>query len=464
MPPRQLLGRARRRPPAAHQPKRLNQQQQQLLHTASRSSVKEALEAVEVHWKSGLWLSPQNHYRGDATERIARDGAMGRGPVHAHLSEYVAVSAIAHCYDGWSFLGRAIEAELVGDMGTALHLAYYAELRAAMSILASNGVGVFKRKHVVIDVRGRCHWIDSLPTHEFAWLALEGFAASQNGVRALLNAVHPGGIPLEEWLRQYSSGYNYLSSQWIRQWGVDLSRWALDRDFRNTVSYRPSQFSILGPGDVRGAVRSVVGLWLLCEPGSSGGFPVLDRYLLRECLDQMFRNQHGRSPKQAPARFRRSISSLLTAVVPTAGMSVEQWEAFLSRTSEGSNPSLLGQAATYGVRVGPDSSRQVISRAFLLMRLATGTAWELLSQAFPTGPDLEPWLLGLSNCRPLWGSEEMPRPLTDLWTDVVDASHDLAQWVTNTEHATHHGLWSQHADLAAVLGTTERLALWGLNL
>lgn len=61
----------------------------------------------------------------------------------------MAASVIVHCFDGWSYLGRALEAEMAGDPQTAVHLGYYAELRAAMSVLASDEIGVFRNKHAV---------------------------------------------------------------------------------------------------------------------------------------------------------------------------------------------------------------------------------------------------------------------------------------------------------------------------
>jgi hypothetical protein len=68
-----------------------------------------------------------------------------------HLAQYIAASSILHCADGWSYLGRAINCLLKGDPHRVVHLAYYAELRAALSLLASEAIGVFSRNNFVID-------------------------------------------------------------------------------------------------------------------------------------------------------------------------------------------------------------------------------------------------------------------------------------------------------------------------
>ena len=73
------------------------------------------------------------------------------------LSEYIGISAPVHSMDGWSFLGRSIHCLSRGDPYIAVHLAYYAELRAALAILAAQGIGVFSYPHCVIDSEGRCN-------------------------------------------------------------------------------------------------------------------------------------------------------------------------------------------------------------------------------------------------------------------------------------------------------------------
>ena len=55
------------------------------------------------------------------------------------IGEYIASSAPLHLADGWNYLSRAFDAACRGDRGAAYHLSYYAELRAAMSLLATEG-------------------------------------------------------------------------------------------------------------------------------------------------------------------------------------------------------------------------------------------------------------------------------------------------------------------------------------
>ena len=71
---------------------------------------------------------------------ILEDDAKAARINEPHFREYVAASAPTHLIDGWSYLARAIDALLRGDAPAAVHLGYYAELRAAMSLLAGGGI------------------------------------------------------------------------------------------------------------------------------------------------------------------------------------------------------------------------------------------------------------------------------------------------------------------------------------
>ena len=124
---------------------------------ANRSGVQNAISQLSVHWKKGSWIARSNRYRKEADKEVRTDEKSGRGVAGAQLAQYVAASAIVHCYDGWSYLGRALEAEMAADPDAAIHLAYYAELRAAMALLASEGIGVFDAHHAVVSNIGTCH-------------------------------------------------------------------------------------------------------------------------------------------------------------------------------------------------------------------------------------------------------------------------------------------------------------------
>ena len=121
-------------------------------------------------------------------------------------------------------------------------------------------------------------------THPFAWEALKAWANSQEGHDTLFQVIRPGGLPLQDWLDQFSSGHSFIASEWLQQWGLDLSRLTKDRDARNLASYRPTVFTSPSPQSIGNTMEAILRFWEICEPGAFGGFPVLDLHLLRRSL------------------------------------------------------------------------------------------------------------------------------------------------------------------------------------
>ena len=157
------------------------------LQTASKAGVMDAMSRIATNFSDDHWFAQHHLYRASPTEsrygRLRRD--IGNGNVNDNaLAEYVGVSAPTHTFDGWSLLSRSVSCLLRGDPYSAVHLAYYAELRATIAILASEGIGIFNRKHCIVDRNGNCELINVkgrprnrvLGTHECAWSVFEWWA------------------------------------------------------------------------------------------------------------------------------------------------------------------------------------------------------------------------------------------------------------------------------------------------
>lgn len=120
---------------------------------ASRKAVEQYFVGCAATGVNNYWLAPANRYLNTATKTYDNDLASS-SVHHAALIDYISASAPAHLIDGWSYLSRATDAILRGDLNSAIHFAYYAELRAAMSLLACEGIGVFSGKHPIINKTG----------------------------------------------------------------------------------------------------------------------------------------------------------------------------------------------------------------------------------------------------------------------------------------------------------------------
>ena len=444
----------------------LTQAQIDVLQKADRAAIKRCMSRLEKHWANSRWLDQRNRYRVNCVGQINHDSPDKHTwtPTHVHLRDYIAASAITHSFDGWSFLGRAVDAELGGDPDSARHLGYYAELRAAMALLAADGIGVFNNKHVVVDTCGKCHVIRGTTTHKFTWEALQIWASSSAGVDTLLYSVQPGGVPLREWVNHYPTSANFIATSWLRQWGLDLSRLADDHNARNFASYRPTAFTSPGPTEVTNTVDAVAKFWQLCEPGASGGFPVMDRHLLRRSVELAFKNSQDQTRRQAPQKYKNDVKVMLHGVAPRE-LSLEQWEQFLTHADGEADPRLFEDANGRSKPTDLNHSKEVLARAALLLRVATGSVADMLSDVTITGgSELEFWWSDRAVRRRLWPKDSPPSTFADLWLDVSDAAEAITSWVADDGPQCHHGLWHDHGKDAAALATTERVALWGLGL
>ncbi len=92
------------------------------------------------------------------------------------LGQYLALSSAAHVFDGWRYIAQSSLAFLAGSRTQALHLAYYAELRAGLAILAQSGIGILKTIHFALTPAGDVLWFRG-PTHRKVWEAIDSWAS-----------------------------------------------------------------------------------------------------------------------------------------------------------------------------------------------------------------------------------------------------------------------------------------------
>ncbi len=447
----------------------LDQGLQNYVNQASRDEIVNNLSTAKTYWSNGQWLSRHNKYRQRCIEQIKKDklnspSGSPTKPSYKHLREYIAVSTIVHCHDGWSLLGRAFDAELSGNHETARHLGYYASLRAAMSLLAGDGVGVFNRTHAVVEQSGKCVCFDASGTHRFAWEALSYWASTPAGTDRLLESIRPGSLPLSEWFSHYPSSFNHIVSNWLDEWGLDLARFSSDRESRNMASYRPSSFINTGRPAIAQTVNKVLRFWEMCEPISNGGFPVLDRWILLDGLENIFKgaHPHNRSRFSAKAQYLAKIKTMLAGLHPT-DLSISQWENFLSRTGDSSDDNILVDARKNPPTTDIEHSKHVLARATILLRLATGSTSELLAQAgVNISNELNFWIDSTYSGR-IGPVTTSPYASSDLWLDIADAIDNIENWLSNNTNITHYELMKQYGSDASMLTSTERAAYWGLG-
>ena len=430
---------------------------------------------VAANLPDGQWLADSNPYRNKGKRRGENKlrSDLSKRSVGSDLSEYIGVSAPVHSMDGWSLLGRSITCLLRGDPYNAVHFAYYAELRAALAILASQGIGVFNAPHCVVDSSGSCRIVEALDeeeqhigNHQWTWLAFKWWTQEPRAVDLLRKAVIPGKDPLGIWvdaMRKAGFALREVGAEWLSMWGIDIGRCLADREARNATSYWPSSINPWDPRTIVEDYKVVSNLWSPLEPSFEARFAELDRHLLRIVLLEGYFGSTGerKTSKVGRAGLQAEVEHILSNMGMQASAG-QFWRKFLSDTDV-EMPEVI-QMANGKSKVGKKGHVvEVMSRATMLLRLATGASANLLFEAGITREDLDFWVQGVGTVRGIWHPKDAPEELIDLWADV-DSVLQQMEFHVDSDSPSTRAVWQEESKGLAILGECERAALWGLGL
>jgi hypothetical protein len=431
-----------------------------VLQSADRGHVLAAL--------SGFANRPVTHWC--AAPHPANNGQLPSWNKWASVTPQQAIDGVAatipnHCIDGWSYASRSLSALLAGDGHAARHLAYYAQLRAGLCILANLGVGIFNRTNFVVTAAGAIERLDDPPTrrpngpglgtHDIVWEALKELTSNVQTARRLLELITVRGSSLKDCIDAIWPGVSAVGAavSLIEAWGLDLKRGKDEHQHRNISSYAPQEMNPLGAlaPDALNFVRS---FWNLFEPTSGACFDCLDRFMLRSLLLKQHRTVTGNQNYTAGAIASR-YSELPASIQSLA--SVE----FLCNSQQPRNPLLLQLANS---TTSPAQPAEMLARAFLLLRAATTLTQDSLQTAGITcnAGDLRPWLDPIAVARGFWPPANPLADPLDLWVDVQEALSDFD--LSINPEPTSLGDWRMRGAVCLpTICEAERVAIWSLS-
>ena len=355
------------------------------------------------------WLTTRHPYN-DVIKALGK----ARSVDEQRLGEYIACSAPLHLADGWNYLSRAFDATSRGDRYTACHLAYYAELRAAMSLLATEGMGVFLNWHIALDSSLQATRFHGRNTHVAAWELLSAW--SQEGrAEKLLRTISLESKSLADWLAEVGVGAQerqLLAGDWLRSWSLDLKIISGDRARRNEVSYRPGHIRIPAPPAVDPHMELIEPLfnsWMALEPLTDKGSVALDAALLSKALRLVTKKSRCNysSYEKAVGSLKEDMTEPLYEVLTQGSQST----VTIFQQAERKNPPWKAwKAAT-----------PMLARGLLMLRLASACTASLFAEADITKSDLEFWWSVLGTDLGLWDEPTDVETFADLWTDIAEA-------------------------------------------
>ena len=304
------------------------------------------------------------------------------------MREYIAVSIFLHLIDGWEYLGQALYAQAVRGAPIAIHLGYYAEMRATMSILATQGIGIFNRQHLVVDKEGIIHpmsngGVRNRLTHEAIWLYLEHWLNSGDAGKILGKIIRPLSKPLAEWIDAMpctgEERWTPVASDMLKNFGVDLQRMKDDRNMRNEASYRPYELSSYKNPDFSKIIKYLSDTVHTLEPSTArGGFDILDRHLLCQTVEKVFISVMSKAPKDEPEQFRYQVTTMLDSILGRDSAYTDKIKNFILSNVLCPNRQTLINLASDDSDI--NDPLPLLSRAVLLLRLATGLACEFMKE------------------------------------------------------------------------------------
>jgi hypothetical protein len=382
------------------------------------------------------------------------------------LAEYLAVATPTHCADGWSYLSRALHSYLVGDPHSAWHFAYYAELRAAQSILSGLGCGAFNSWNCVLDAAGQLHQLEGRsPTHEMVWLALHHLAEnSVNSGETIASATSFFGDTLPEIVQYAYPGRQptATSANWICDWLFDLETGASDKGFRNRCSYNP-HIATPHRSQLSECVELMATFWEALEPSPRAAFLELDKQMLRsvlkkEGIDSLTLRSGGIPPNaiEIEAEMRAAYQRILASAPTFSAIP----EAFMTNSAANEHPLIL-HARNYSN--APDTPRPILARATLLLRIASGVSQNLLADSGQTA-NLDFWLNELAEQQGVVPDRsEIPANRSELYFDCAYAAEDMEKAFQSG--ATSLAALANHKNVKPhLVSQAERVVQWGLAL
>ena len=443
---------------------KLDQLEEQLLQGASRTAITDALTRLPILKRKDRWLPEKHIYVKPYLSSVLGDGNTIDGPA---LAERMAASIPNHVFDGWSYLGRAIHCLMRGDSRTAVHLGYYAELRSALALLASEGIGLFDRDHFVIqDTCAAERLIDNAGkpmrngTHQMIWPVYSWWIRQSRSGDLLGDVIRPGHRPLRDWFTP--SVHTDLSLQknadeWLKVLGFDLHLMNQDRGARNAASYGPSGIHRWEVMEEAKAVKIILLMWQMFEPQYTSRFENVDLWFLREVLLTVFKGQSNRRwrSKKWDADFARFIGDFLGTQPQdrTTSREHEYWQEFLNDTISHEKPHPFSLAREKSRLSSESFPLELLSRAAFHLRFATGSCALMFNEANVDWDSLAFWLDDVGVRRRIWKKNERPEDPLELWADLEDAM-DTIRDDTYQDHPSTPGIHT--------LEECERICFWGI--
>ncbi|WP_122460737.1 hypothetical protein [Pseudomonas viridiflava] len=296
----------------------------------------------------------------------------------------LASEQVFHMIEGWRYASAATSAFLNHSQQTALHFAYYAELRAALSLLSWSGIRVKLRGHYYLDGRGVKKPVDNSPTHTAVWSLWKNWVNRTDAQALFSDHIRlTTGVPLSEVV----TALKYVKpTQTIQGWGLDLAKVNDDHSARNISSYEAYWMKAPLSKMKEEDLDLVLMLWKLLLPDDTG--LAFDGSLISYFVKQAM---PGMLSQQKLVENEQNISDTMEIIANEIGSNTGLDADHIARKLDPQQYDTLPFELASSSDTEP---RNVLCRAFFLLRLsmlATKSSINLTTNA-STSEWLSNWL------------------------------------------------------------------------
>jgi len=299
-------------------------------------------------------------------EALAKLGPIGgRGEVLdqsvGSAPALVAGEQVAHLTEAWQYMGAAVRAVLCNAGDNAKHFAYYAQLRAVLSIFSGSGIRVSLGENFLINESG-ARVPFKLPerinrTHPLVWSLWDEWVKTTYAQELMgKNMSVISGISLSD-LALIPAGSGAL----LGAWGYDLARGRKDHAARNDSSYK-AMSRLASPEMDAASIELVRRIWTLLLENGDG--VVFDATLVRYFVERYLASTVEQGVKDAQVVNRKDVlDRVIEQTSAKTGVSKSMLEQVFSADVD---TKLFDHASAAETNV-----ENVVSRALFLLRIAT---------------------------------------------------------------------------------------------
>lgn len=365
-------------------------------------------------------------------------------PANASPQTTLAAEQLIHLIEGWRYIASATNAILSHAGDQTLHLAYYAELRAAMSLFSWSGIRVKQHGYYYLDSKGQEKKLDNQKTHAAVWGLWKEWVKRPDAMSLFSDSIrlHPSVS-----LGDVVGSVRYVNtSATLSNWGIDLWDATRDHSARNIASYEAKLASKPLVAMEKRDVDLVLDLWrLFLSDGSSLSFDAaLINYIVADAVPKLIQ-QSQNDPKPTE---QDQLTDIAISIAASTGVEEADILRRLNPSAYSFAPFVMAADQATGVE-------NVLCRGYFLLRMAMLAT----KKSIATSPSssvkrwMENWLFHVG----LWNPGD--------GIDLVDIEEDYRVSVDelNPSPPFPSSLWTAgNIGLSARLIRPDACMAWGL--